>query len=108
MQAQAFALSGATNLSLTSSNASLGWTVSKYKNHQISFSDLGAIEATIRVYPACAQGLEFTLEAIVTGDNKTKIFSWESYGPIGAFVIIFNAGYTGTVYFGSSETGTND
>jgi len=108
MQAQAFALSSATSLSLNSSNTSLGWTISKYKNHQIAFSDLGGVNATIWVFPAAAGANQYSIEPSVSADNKVKVFNFADYGPIGAFSIRFDAGFTGTVYFGSSETGAYD
>lgn len=107
MQRQEFSLSSANNIALNSSNASLAWSVHKYRNHQIAFSDLGSITATINIYPICAGADQYTT-VTATEDNQVKVFNHETYGPIGAFFISFSSGFTGTVYFGSSVPNAGD
>ena len=41
-----------------------------------------------------------------TGDNKGKFYHYADYGPIG-IVVVFDAPFTGTVYFGSVRSAVN-
>jgi len=103
MQKKAITCSATSSLSLASQKTDIPWSAYEYQNHQISFSDLGSITASVRVYPAEASGAFYYVDATTyTGTNKHKKFSFSDYGVVG-FVVLFDAPFTGTVYFGSYE-----
>ncbi len=111
-QRKSVAVSAVTNLALGASKANIPWSTYDYMDHQISFSDLGSIKATIRLYPAAAGGAQYTVMGAngytgatveFTGDNQSFCFPFETFGSVG-FVVIFDGAFTGTVHFGSAKT----
>ena len=101
MQKKAITCTAKSSLSLAASKTDIPWSTYDYMDHAISFSDLGGITASIRIYPGEAGGNQYKVHGTTyTGDNQIDFFPYDSNGLIG-LVVIFDAPFTGTVYFGS-------
>ena len=103
MQSKAISLSNASSVQLAASMVDIPWSTYDYLDHTLVFSDLGSITATVRIYPGAAGGNQYSvLGTTFTGDNKSYFFDYATHGIIG-LVVIFDAPFTGTVYFGSTR-----